>query len=213
MLSIRDLTTNLGSLFQDDLPGFTAQSDMMPEGRIKLPEYSDLQRAAVLIAFFPRENGWYFPLFRRVADGYAHSGQVGLPGGRAEDGESPVETALREAQEEVGINPDDVILCGQLSALPIPLSGYLVHPFLGALTSEPAWQLESREVDELLLVSLQDFLREEAIQAEKRRFKGQDWTIPYFDLEGHKVWGATAMILSELRALMSNLQPAVLDEL
>jgi hypothetical protein len=142
------------------------------------------------------------PLIRRVEDDYAHSGQVGLPGGRAEKGENAVETALREAWEEVGILPDSVEVCGRLSTLPIPVSQFKVAPVIGVLAMEPDWVIEDREVDELLLIKVADLMDPTCIQAEQRIMGGKRWTIPYFALAEHKVWGATAMILSEFRTIL-----------
>jgi len=213
MVAPHQLSAQLKRILHDDLPGFQAQTEMMPEGRVKLTQYTDLDQAAVLIALYPQDGQFCFPLIRRVTDQYAHSGQVGLPGGRFEDNESAEEAALREAWEEIGIPTSTVRVCGHLSPLPIPVSGYLVNPVVGVLEAEPEWCIQEREVAALLNVPVQELLAPENIQAEVRRFSGRSWSIPYFNLAEQKVWGATAMILAEFRRILDRLERDVLTML
>ncbi len=203
MIPKQEIITRLRRTLDTDLPGKKAQGEMIPESRVHLPVADELQAAAVLIALFPGARGWTFPLIRRVVDGYAHSGQVGLPGGRREGKETVIETALREAWEEVGIPEEGTEICGELSTLPIPVSKYRVRPVVSVLAAEPEWKLQPTEVDELLLVEVADLMDTRNIQVEQRLFQGKEWSIPYFRLADHKVWGATAMILSEFRAVLA----------
>jgi len=187
------------------LPGWKAQSRMIPEGRDILDSSRDLQPAAVLIALFTTDSGWCFPLIQRSVDGFAHSGQIALPGGRKEGTESATETALREAWEEVNINPEQVTILGKLSQLPIPVSRHLVQPLIGYLSEAPNLVPDPREVDKIFNVNVRELV-ELNIKTEPRRFKEITLDIPYLEIQGHKVWGATAMILSEFRAILARVE-------
>lgn len=185
---------------QEPLPGWLAHRHLMPESR----KYDDLNKslhpAAVLISLFQKDLEWFFPLIRRTADGFAHSGQIALPGGRREAGENDIETALREAHEEVNILPEEVEVIGTTSTLPIPVSKHVVQPVVGFTQSIPDFTPEPREVADIFYLSVRE-LCEQEVQQESWHFKGRDWDIPFFDVQGNKVWGATAMILSEFRTL------------
>lgn len=202
-----DFIADLAAILQaDDLPGFAGQQVMMPAGRNIItqvePDYHNLTSAAVLIALFPKARSWHFPLIRRVVDGFAHSGQIALPGGRVETGETIDEAALREAEEEVGLVRDGVGILGRLSPLPIPVSGFLVHPVVGVLKSEPRWLPQPGEVADIFTVSVDDLLNESNRTTEIRHFREKPYTVPYFHFKPHKVWGATAMILAEFERLL-----------
>ncbi len=192
----------LSDLLKQPLPGWTAQKHLMPEGR-ELETFDDnLHPAAVLISLYYQDGEWRFPLIRRTIDGFAHSGQIALPGGRREGNESAIQTALREAHEEVNILPELVKVIGKTSELPIPVSNHIVQPVVGYTHHKPEFSPEPREVAEIFSVSIKS-LCERDIQYELRHFKKRDWEIPFFEINGHKVWGATAMILSEFRTLVT----------
>lgn len=198
----KDFISRLRHLFSTGrLPGFEAQQSMMPAGRKVIsraePDYRNLTPAAVLFALFPKEDSWYFPLIRRVVDGFAHSGQVALPGGRVEEGETVEEAALREAEEEVGLTRSGVVVLGKLSPLPIPVSGYLVNPVVGVLDTEPRWRAQPGEVEEIFTASVHDLINGTNRTTEIRHFGERPYSVPYFDFKPHKVWGATAMIMAE----------------
>ena len=198
------LIEDLKNILNEPLPGWTAQKRLMPEGR-QLEIVSDnLHPAAVLIALYQKDGEWVFPLIKRSSDGLAHSGQIALPGGRRNGSESNIETALREAHEEVNIPPGNVEVIGQTSPLPIPVSNHLVQPIIGFMRTQPDLIPDAREVAEIFNVSIR-LLQERPIQFETRTFKGQDWQIPHFEINNHKIWGATAMILSEFRELLTRL--------
>ena len=198
------LINGLTQRFKAPLPGWDAQQRLIPEGREKLPLSADLIPAAVLIALFRDADEWVFPLIKRSSDGLAHSGQIALPGGRKEHQESITEAALREAWEEVHIDAAQVHVLGELSPLPIPVSSYLVHPIVGYLETAPSLIPDPREVASVFTVSV-NALKQMDILLESRDFSGRIWDIPYLDIDGHKVWGATAMILSEFRELLTSL--------
>jgi 8-oxo-dGTP pyrophosphatase MutT (NUDIX family) len=184
------------------LPGIAAWREMAPGDRAFPPDIAGYRGAAVLLALFPRDGEWRLPLIVRTDDGGIHAGQVALPGGALEPGESPEAGALRETQEETGLAPADAELLGRLSPLPIPVSHFLVTPVVATLVGEPTWRLDRREVASLFSVPLAA-LRDGALRcSEQREFGGELIAIPYFALGDEKVWGATAMVLAELAALL-----------
>jgi len=192
---------SLSEQLKQPLPGWDAQKHLMPEGRELEALGNDLHPAAVLILLYRQDNEWVFPLIQRTVDGFAHSGQIALPGGRRNGVESDMETALREAHEEVNILPEQVEVIGMTSALPIPVSNHLVQPVVGFTRTMPDLIPEPKEVADIFSVSTKT-LCERDIQYERRHFRNRDWEIPFFEIDGHKVWGATAMILSEFRTII-----------
>src|SRR5512144_2331201 len=130
---------------QKPLPGLAAQLKLAPEYRIeslRSTPPADARAAGVLILLYPHQGEWYLPLIKRVEDGLVHSGQISLPGGSQETGESLRETALREASEEIGVTCDEVI--GELSTIYIPPSNFLVAPTVGYVGRRPEFRLDSR---------------------------------------------------------------------
>lgn len=157
------------------------------------------RQAAVLIALYPFATGEAaFALMERQADATVHSAQISLPGGRLESHDATVEAAaLREAEEEINIPAKSVHILGRLSSLYIPPSHHLVHPVIGVLSERPPLQPDPREVANILEIPLESLF--EVVLKESR----EDWIVPYLLLGGKKVWGATAMILAELRAVIA----------
>ncbi len=155
------------------------------------------RQASVLILLYPAEAGLALVLTRRTANPHdVHSGQISLPGGSQEPGEAIVQTALRETQEELGLDRPVQIL-GFLTCLYIPPSDFEVHPVVGYVAARPVWKPDTREVAEVLECPL-DWLFDEAHKTvEEWDFGGEKVTVPWYDVSGHKVWGATAIILSE----------------
>ena len=190
------------NLANNPLPGWDAQKLLMPQGRDTLQyDSASLQAAAVLILLYPKSGEWYFPLIQRAVDGFAHSGQMALPGGSQEAAEELEYTALRETHEEIGVEvlPQNVV--GTLTPLPIPVSQYLVTPFVAVIDSLPSFTPDSREVDHIVEVPLEKLLEHQP-KMMQRAFKGRTFEIPFFDLENKTVWGATSMILSEFKTLL-----------
>jgi 8-oxo-dGTP pyrophosphatase MutT (NUDIX family) len=156
------------------------------------------RQAGVLILLYPVEGGLAFPLIRRTQNPHdVHSGQISLPGGAQENNETPVETALREAQEELGIDRP-VQIIGSLTCLYITPSDFEVRPAVGYIEKRPVWVPDQAEVVEVLECPL-DWLLEDARKVfEDRDRNGEIMQVPWYNVHGHKVWGATAIILSEL---------------
>ena len=158
--------------------------------------------AAALVLLYPIRRQVHLVLTRRAGTLDQHAGQVSLPGG-AVDGDETVEAAaLREAREEIGLETTDLRIIGQLSALYIPVSNYALHPVVAVLDRRPALVPATAEVAHILEIPL-DELRDPKRLRQGRRWRGDDaLTVPYFELQGERVWGATAMVLGELLHLM-----------
>jgi 8-oxo-dGTP pyrophosphatase MutT (NUDIX family) len=143
---------------------------------------------------------------RVVVDGDRHSGQISFPGGRRENGEPLQQTAIRESHEEVGTPVDSVQILGRLSELHIPVSNYIVHPYIGLIEKPYEYRRQASEVDAIHEVRIADLLdptnrRRKDIRVPEG-FLLKD--VPYFDLAGEVVWGATAMIMSEFAAVVES---------
>lgn len=186
-----------------ELPEFdslAAQSKMTPVPRaLQRPSGmgGNPREGAVLLLLYPRGRQTYLVLTLRRPDLNAHAGQISLPGGRLEPGETPAEAALREAHEEVGIRPSRVQLLGALAPLYILPSDFQVHPFVGWHAQPAVFTPQPGEVAELLEVPLLRLLDASTRQEEIWDRRGLELQVPFFRVGRHKVWGATAMILSE----------------
>ena len=183
------------------LPGMEAWKEFIPTGKIinKKSNHS-LSKASVLILLHQKNNRWSFPLIRRTEDNLPHSGQMALPGGRVESSEAPNQTAIREAHEEIGVKIDDIEIIGQLTPLPVDVSGYLVYPFVAIYKSRPIWTPQIDEVAQIYDIYLDQLLdsKTKKISTESKLYP----KIPYYELDDQMVWGATAMILSELEQIL-----------
>ena len=161
-----------------------------------------MKTAAVLIGLFEKENEWYFPLIKRPMHEKNHPGQIALPGGAMEKGEDLQETARREAFEEVGILPEKVKIIGKLTPLPVPVSNYLIHPFVGIVDEEPDWEINGNEVEELIILRMKTLIEADNGYYEEWNLRGSQVKVPIFKVMGKTVWGATATVLSELLDLI-----------
>lgn len=164
----------------------------------------DPKKAAVMALFYPDlENLTRFLLILRKKYPGVHSGQVGFPGGRLEPGdESLLHTALRETEEEVGAPGKNIEVVRSVSELYIPPSNFQVQPYLGILTHTPQFRKQASEVEALLEVPLSEFMDDSNIIATRLTTSyARDIEVPAYFLRGYHVWGATAMMLSEIREL------------
>jgi 8-oxo-dGTP pyrophosphatase MutT (NUDIX family) len=169
----------------------------------------DARPSGVLSLLFPDEQHTDLKLLliRRVSDGTAHSGQISFPGGKHERTDADLRaTALREAQEEVGLPAADVQILGALSPLYIPVSNFMVYPFVGFATARPSYLLSEREVAAVIEAPLSRLLHPQnkiITQVRPAAMPGLSLTVPAYHLDADAfVWGATAMIISELEALL-----------
>jgi 8-oxo-dGTP pyrophosphatase MutT (NUDIX family) len=196
----------LSTALANPLPGREAQFIMAHPRRyheVTVPDGAKL--AAVLALFVPKDGEWQVVFIERVSNNERdkHKGQISFPGGKFEEGDqTTARTALREAQEEVGIVAEDVQLLGKLSEIYIPVSNFKVQPHVGFLPYQPSYQLQLEEVDDAFEVPFSHFLNP-AIRKVATIPLGNNLSLPdtpYFDLNGKVLWGATAMMMSELIA-------------
>ncbi|MEM1219483.1 MAG: CoA pyrophosphatase [Bacteroidota bacterium] len=197
----------LEARLREPLPGLEAQYKLAHKVRQQPADPGpDARIASVLALFYPDANDWNIALIQRVStERDQHSGQISFPGGKQEpDDPSLAFTALREAEEEIGVSPQDVTLLGSLSPLFIPVSNFLVHPFVGHISYRPDFTLQTTEVADLVELPLPHLLDPSIIGTTDIPISSRMTLreVPFFDVHGKVVWGATAMILSELKEVL-----------
>lgn len=161
--------------------------------------------AVAAIVFPAGQEACLLLIERQTYDG-VHSGQIGFPGGKREDDDASFEhTARREAEEECGIPGESLRLCRALSPVYIPPSRYLVHPFLFTLAFTPELELEEREVQQAITLPLSALLRDELVKTGPITLEpGLEIQTVFFEWQGHTIWGATAMMLNEIKCLLKS---------
>lgn len=180
---------------------FVADGDVTPMTR----------RSAVLVALFEEDGEAHVILTRRSLSLRQHGGEIALPGGRCEEGETPVATALREAHEEVGLDPSFVTPIGWLSPIAAFVSGSSIWPIVGFLSARPSLTIDPNEVDRVFTVALKDLVDDGSFVEERWRRKlprpGADpdgfYPIYFFRVPDDVIWGATARILTELLCVVT----------
>ncbi len=203
---MRVLVRELSASLAEPLPGVDGQRLMSP--RPPRPGWratgwpEDCRPGGALLLLYPVEGAVHVLLTVRAAKLPHHAGQVSLPGGALRPGETPIEAALRETREEVGLDPAAVRVLGALTPLHVPLSGFVIHPWVAACDHRPAFAPDPREVERLLEVPLSDLQSADCQQTERTARDGGDVEIPFFSVAGVRVWGATAMILAEFLCLL-----------
>ena len=196
----------LKSKFQQPLPGTVSHLKMAPPNRAKelLEKQNYLlaaRQSAVMVLLYPLNNQLHTVFIKRSEYDGIHNGQIAFPGGKKEKTDQNFEeTALRETFEEVGIKSDEIELIGQLSDLFIPPSNFIVKPFVGYCTGQPTYKLDPREIQSVVEIDLADFYSENRIFEKEfsSGTSGQTIKAPYFGIKNIEIWGATAMITSEL---------------
>lgn len=171
-------------------------------GRYNGPPPSSARRAAVIVLLFPGPDGWRFPLTLRPDAIGPHAGQISLPGGAIEAGETSDMAAVRELEEELGVPSDNVKLLGSLDDLYIFGSNYHVTPWLGVIDDSPKWIPQHSEVAEVIEMTVSQLLNTENLHSTIRTLRGVSFQAPNFAIDGHQIWGATCLILGELRELL-----------
>jgi 8-oxo-dGTP pyrophosphatase MutT (NUDIX family) len=218
---LTNFVARLREALSKPLPGLDAQLRMAPSPRLgwdplKFPEGARIGAALLLVypaaaeiaADTSHDETLHVALTVRGSGLRNHTGQVSLPGGRVDEGETFEAAALREATEEIGIDPNTVELLGRLTPLHIPVSGFLLHPIVGFTSMRPAFQRAEWEVARIIEAPV-SLLSDPAIvkrEIRTRVVKGQsiDVDVPFFDIDGEKVWGATAMVLAEFCAILTS---------
>lgn len=198
----------LAKALSGGLPGTDVQWEMASSDR-RITNYpripgDNARQAAVLILLYPYDDDVYTVFMQRPDYNGVHSGQISFPGGKEEPGDPDlITTALREAHEETGIDISSVRLLGLLTPLFIWVSNMLVTPVVGWMEVKPRLDFRSREVVYLFEAPVRKLLDPSIIKEKPYEVRGENLNIRFFDYKGHVIWGATAMMLNELLAVIN----------
>lgn len=207
-LTKKDIIGPLSNRLSEKLPGQKAHllTKVKTKSLITFPNRpQNALPAAVLILLFPKQKDIHFFLTIRSSEVEHHKGQISLPGGAWEKGEPLVQTALRETKEEIGVNPDEIKILGSLTSFFAPVTGFMIHPYVGWADKEPATQINELEVKSIFTATIDELLSEKTFQSEQWMIRGNDATVPFFNFNGNRVWGVTATILSEFKFVLKDL--------
>lgn len=190
-----------------ELPGKSAQDLMIPHiGRNKVTIPVDHKKAAVMIMLYAHQSSWHFTLIKRTSHPKdKHSGQISLPGGQLDPSDlNIIECALRETEEEIGISSLHISQICSLTPLYVPVSNFLIYPqvsyYPGGINQ---FSKEDNEVDILIHTPINHLLKKSTTKRKNISIRNNTFhNVPYFDIDNHVVWGATAMILSEFKQLV-----------
>jgi len=203
---VKGLKQFLDRFSEITLPGSSAQAELSGFGRSRVQQPAHAKSAAVLLHLFPDDHNIFRMCFIKRSSRYPedpHAGQIAFPGGQREvQDKSHWHTALREAKEEVGISLENTKKVGPLSKLYIPVSNFIVYPYLSYSEETPHFRLQEEEVVALITPKVSDILAEKTLQFREIKV-GRNRIlpkVPHFYLEEHIIWGATAMILNEFKA-------------
>lgn len=192
-----------------DLPSTASHIKMAPLERIKIMEdnsydINSVRKAAVMMLFYPKNGVTHLLLIVRNSYPGVHSSQIAFPGGKVEEIDFDLkQTALRETYEEVGIHPNDIHVIRDFSSIYIPPSNFLVYPFLGISHSQLTFKLQEEEVAGIIELPLSTLLDDSIISNKNLETSYSKLIeVPVFQIEEHTVWGATAMMLSELKDVL-----------
>ena len=197
-MEFENLIFHLKQRMNNALPGEDSHKKMKVNfsNNTKLPfSKNKAKPAAVLILLYPNNDKTYFYLTKRADTVKYHKGQISLPGGSKENNETLLDTALRETQE------NEISILGKITPLFIPVTGFMITPFVSYISKKPKTILDEIEVAELLSVNIRDLLNNDILIMD-RDINGSSVSIPYFSLNNHQVWGATSMVLSELKDII-----------
>lgn len=193
------------------LPGLDAHKIMAPVTRpiknFEEKDYPNAKKGAVLILFYPVKEEIFMVMIKRPSYDGVHGGQVSFPGGKVELGDTDTsDTALRETEEEIGVERSNVKVFGQLSNIYIPPSNFFVHPYLGLINEKPDFFPDKNEVEYIIETPV-NILLDQSIKSTMTINRPEiKFEAPCYLINKHKVWGATAIILSELEFLLMRLE-------
>lgn len=188
------------------LPGIPAQLAMAPDPRPGHKAYFEVEdtcrKAGVLILLYVKDGRLRVLLTRRTERVLNHRGQISFPGGEQHPGESIEATALRETIEELGLDLGAVRVLGRLTPLYIPPSNYCIFPTVAVIPGPLEFHLQPDEVAEVIEAPVDHLADPATVRRETWRYGGRDIEVPFYEFDGHKIWGATAMVLAELLSLL-----------
>ena len=190
------------------LPGEDAQAQMIPtlssKKRFSLEAKKTARPGGVMLLFYQKNGEWYFPLIQRPDYDGVHAKQMSFPGGKKDESDTDLTyTALRETHEEIGVVAEEIEVIGHLSDLYIVASNFDVRPTIGFCQESPKFLPDPREVDSVEEILLDDLMNDRLVKEKPINiFNGVTIQAPYFDLNDKVVWGATSMILSELKYIL-----------
>jgi len=183
-----------------------ASSDRMIRNFPRTPG-NDARVAAVLILLYPHNGSVFTVLMQRHDYNGVHGGQISLPGGKQEPQDKDIiQTALREAYEETGVDQENITVIGTLTPLFIPVSNNIVTPVVGWTEERPVFTHQQEEVVFLFDADIKKLLEPDIVKTKQMKISGEMIDVKYFDYEGHVIWGATAMILHELLTLIRRIE-------
>lgn len=190
-----------------ELPGQDAQFSMVPEGRTRTNlsriTHQNPKLAGVLILLYPIDGVPHVVLMKRNSYPGVHSDQISFPGGKFEEyDENIVQTAIREAEEEVGVNRQNIQLLTNLTQVYIPPSNFLVTPVLGYSEVKPEFTPDAKEVQEVIETPIHAFREKVNVKEMTLEVRGQKMKVPAYHIDDHVIWGATAMMIAELMAMI-----------
>ncbi len=207
-----DLTVLLSNIQSTKLSGLSVHDQIM-NSHVRKHIFKEVkhshkpQQAAVLALLYPdieRQVHMVF-ILRKSYNGH-HSGQISFPGGKIEKKDKNLQqTALRETHEEIGVSPDKITIVKQLTPVFIPVSNYHVTPFLAVTLQTPVFIPDTHEVEQIIEVDFEQILNNPLTDIQKDYF-GKTYNLKSFDINGLKIWGATAMILAEVRQLFNEVK-------
>lgn len=210
IMNFDDFLISLSKVKNLPLPAQVSQLKMSPPFRLELIEMSKdkmkrANRAGVMALFYPdkRQQTKLVLILRNTYNG-VHSGQIGFPGGKFQPNDVSLEkTAIRETSEEIGIPEQSIEIIKQLTEVYIPPSNFYVQPFLGIIKDTPTFNKQDDEVEEIIEVLLNHLFNEvNVINTSVETSYKVKVEVPAYKLNGHIVWGATAMMLSEIKDLL-----------
>ena len=198
----------LTKMLSRDLPGKSAQRKMMiTPNRFPIEnQENEGIPASILLLLYPLGGKWFFFLTKRSQDLEHHKGQISFPGGVVEKNESKMNAAIRETNEEIGVDKDVIKVIGSLTPFYVPVSNFHISPYVGWTEEKPHTKVQDAEVNRVFSVSINDLVLERNLKTKEDFFSNKSVKVPYFDLNGETVWGATSMILSEFKFILRNMK-------
>jgi len=210
-MDFNELIKDIKIKLTEPLPGSSAHIKLAPYRKETLnTDFSKYnpKLASTLLLFYPSDQLIKFVLIQRPDYSGTHGGQISFPGGKKEENESLMETAIRETNEEIGVESNAIKILGKLSQVYVPPSNFLITPYIGYLDFTPNFNPDPNEVTKVLEIELNELLKEDVIKEKiitvgAKTNNPMNINVPYLDLKNQVVWGATGVILSEFRDMMS----------